>query len=159
LAVTAAITVGALVGLATVRIGGVEIGLSLAVGVLLGGLLLGWLRSLLPVLARVPPASLSLLQSLGLTAFLAAIALNAAPGFIGGVRSSGAVLLLCGFVLGGLPHILTVLIGRYLYAHPPGSAARDGRGRKHAADDSRRTRGSRAEQGARARLRRVLRDR
>jgi putative transport protein len=119
LAVTATITVGALVGLATVRIGGVEIGLSLAVGVLLGGLLLGWLRSLMPVLARVPPASVSLLQSLGLTAFLAAVALNAAPGFIDGVRSSGAVLLFCGFVLGGLPHILTVLIGRYfLLIHP-----------------------------------------
>jgi putative transport protein len=119
LAVTATITVGALFGLATVRIGGVEIGLSLAVGVLLGGLLLGWLRSLLPVLARVPPASVSLLQSLGLTAFLAAVALNAAPGFIDGVRSSGAVLLFCGFLLGGLPHILTVLIGRYvLLIHP-----------------------------------------
>jgi putative transport protein len=119
LAVTTTITIGALCGLATVRIAGVEIGLSLAVGVLLGGLLLGWLRSLLPVLARVPPASLSLLQSLGLTAFLAAVALNAAPGFIGGVRSSGAVLVLCGFVLGGLPHILTVLIGRYfLLIHP-----------------------------------------
>ena len=120
LAVTATITVGALFGLATVRIGGVEIGLSLAVGVLVGGLLLGWLRSLMPVLARVPPASVSLLQSLGLTAFLAAVALNAAPGFIDGVRSSGAVLLFCGFVLGGLPHILTVLIGRYVLLIHPG---------------------------------------
>ena len=120
LAVTATITVGALVGLATVRIGGVDIGLSLAVGVLLGGLLLGWLRSLMPVLARVPPASVSLLQSLGLTAFLAAVALNAAPGFIDGVRSSGAVLLFCGFVLGALPHILTVLIGRYVLLIHPG---------------------------------------
>jgi putative transport protein len=120
LAVTATITAGALFGLATVRIGGVEIGLSLAVGVLVGGLLLGWLRSLMPVLARVPPASVSLLQSLGLTAFLAAVALNAAPGFIDGVRSSGAVLLFCGFVLGGLPHILTVLIGRYVLLIHPG---------------------------------------
>jgi putative transport protein len=119
LAATATITVGALVGLVTVRIGGVEIGLSLAVGVLLGGLLLGWLRSLLPVLARVPPASVSLLQSLGLTTFLAAVALNAAPGFVEGVRGSGAVLLASGFILGAVPHIVTVLIGRYaLRIHP-----------------------------------------
>jgi putative transport protein len=120
MAVTATIAVGALVGLATLRIGDIEIGLSLAVGVLLGGLLLGWLRSMLPVLARVPPASVSLLQSLGLTAFLAAVALNAAPGFVGGVRGSGAVLLFCGFVLGGLPHILSVLIGRYFLRIHPG---------------------------------------
>jgi len=36
------------------------------------------------------------------------------------VRSSGAVLLFCGFVLGGLPHILTVLVGRYVLQIHPG---------------------------------------
>ncbi len=113
LAVTATITIGALIGLATVRIGTIEIGLSLAVGVLLVGLVVGWLRSVFPVGGRVPPAGIWLLESLGLTMFLAAVALNAAPGFVAGVRGSGAVLLAAGLVLGGLPHILTVLFGRY----------------------------------------------
>ena len=119
LAVTATITVGALLGLLTVRLGGIEIGLSLAVGVLLAGLLLGWLRSVFRVRARVPPAGVWLLESLGLTAFLAAVALNAGPGFVAGVRTAGPVLLAAGFVLGGLPHIVTVLFGRYvLRIHP-----------------------------------------
>jgi putative transport protein len=113
LAVTATITIGALIGLVTVRIGTIEIGLSLAVGVLLVGLVVGWVRSVFPVGARVPPAGIWLLQSLGLTMFLAAVALNAAPGFVAGVRGSGAVLLGAGLVLGGLPHIVTVLFGRY----------------------------------------------
>jgi len=113
LAITATITIGSLIGLATIRIGTVEIGLSLAVGVLLVGLTLGWLRSVFPVTARVPPAGVWLLQSLGLTMFLAAVALNAAPGFVAGLRGSGAVLLAAGLVLGALPHILTVLFGRY----------------------------------------------
>jgi putative transport protein len=114
LAVTATVAVGALLGLATVRIGGVEIGLSLAVGVLLTGLIVGWLRSVFPVRARVPPAGIWLLESLGLTAFLACVALNAGAGFVAGVRSAGPVLLAAGFVLGGVPHIATVLFGRYV---------------------------------------------
>ncbi|HUL83099.1 MAG TPA: TrkA C-terminal domain-containing protein [Gammaproteobacteria bacterium] len=120
LAVTATITLGALLGLLTVRIGGVEIGLSLAVGVLLTGLLVGWLRSVFPVRARVPPAGIWLLQSLGLTAFLAAVALNAGPGFVAGVRSTGPVLLASGFVLGSLPHVLSVLFGHYVLRIHPG---------------------------------------
>ena len=120
LAVTATIAIGALIGLVTVRIGRIEIGLSLAVGVLLAGLIVGWLRSVFPVRARVPPAGLSLLQSLGLTAFLAAVALNAGPSFVAGVRASGLVLLGSGFVLGGLPHIAAVLFGRYVLRIHPG---------------------------------------
>jgi putative transport protein len=119
-AVTATITVGALIGLFTVRIGSIEIGLSLAVGVLLVGLVVGWFRSVFPVRARVPPAGVWLLESLGLTAFLAAVALNAAPGFVAGVRGSGLVLLTAGFVLGGLPHVIAVLFGRYVLRIHPG---------------------------------------
>ncbi|HUO65912.1 MAG TPA: aspartate-alanine antiporter [Gammaproteobacteria bacterium] len=114
LAVTATIAIGALLGLVTVRIGGIEIGLSLAVGVLLTGLMVGWLRSVFPVRARVPPAGIWLLESLGLTTFLGCVALNAGPGFVAGVRSAGPVLLAAGFLLGGLPHILTVLFGHYV---------------------------------------------
>jgi putative transport protein len=86
----------------------------------LAGLIVGWLRSVFPVRARVPPAGLSLLQSLGLTAFLAAVALNAGPSFVAGVRASGLVLLGSGFVLGGLPHIAAVLFGRYVLRIHPG---------------------------------------
>lgn len=114
IAVTATVAIGALLGLVTVRIGGIEIGLSLAVGVLLIGLTVGWLRSVFPVRARVPPAGIWLLESLGLTTFLACVALNAGPGFVAGVRSTGPVLLAAGFLLGGLPHIVTVLFGRYV---------------------------------------------
>ena len=119
LALTATITVGAFLGLATIRIGGIEVGLSLAVGVLLTGLVLGWLRSVFPVRARVPPAGIWLLQSLGLTTFLACVALNAGPTFVAGVRSAGPMLLVAGFVLGGLPHIVTVLFGRYVLGIRP----------------------------------------
>ena len=48
LVVATGIVAGALIGLPALHIGGVEIGLSLPVGVLLGGLVCGWLRSVRP---------------------------------------------------------------------------------------------------------------
>jgi putative transport protein len=118
-AVSATIAIGGLVGLITVSLRGVEIGLSPAVGVLIGGLVLGWLRSTFPVLYRVPAAGVELLSSLGLTAFLAGVAVNAGPAFVTGLRDSGAVLLVSGVVLGALPHALTVLFGRYVLRMNP----------------------------------------
>ena len=48
LVVATGIVAGALIGLPALHVGGVEIGLSLPVGVLLGGLVCGWLRSVRP---------------------------------------------------------------------------------------------------------------
>ena len=52
LVVATGIVAGALIGLPALHIGGVEIGLSLPVGVLLGGLVCGWLRAVRPRLVR-----------------------------------------------------------------------------------------------------------
>jgi putative transport protein len=119
-AVAATICIGGLIGLLSVRVGGFDLGLSMAVGVLLGGLLLGWLRSVHPVLGRVTPGGLWILDSLGLAGFLAAVAINAAPTFVQGLRESGAVFVVAGLVLGTLPHIVTTLVGRYVFRVHPG---------------------------------------
>jgi hypothetical protein len=46
--VVAGIVAGAFIGLPALHFGGIEIGLSFPVGVLLGGLVCGWLRSMRP---------------------------------------------------------------------------------------------------------------
>ena len=53
----------------------------LAIGVLAGGLLTGWLRSLHPVFGRIPEPALWVFDSFGLAAFLALVGLEAGPGF------------------------------------------------------------------------------
>jgi putative transport protein len=118
--VAAAIAAGGVLGVVSVRVGGFDIGLSLAVGVLLGGLIVGWLRSVTPGFGRVPGAALWVFDSLGLTGFLAVVALNAGPEFVRGLRESGAVLLVSGVLLGAVPHVLTILVGRYLFHLHPG---------------------------------------
>jgi putative transport protein len=60
------------------------------------------------------------LGSLGLNGFFACVALDSAPTFLEGLRESGAVYIASGFVLGTLPHALTILVGRYLFRVHPG---------------------------------------
>jgi putative transport protein len=118
--VAAAIAVGGLIGVISVRVGGLDVGLSLAVGVLLGGLVTGWLRSMFPVFGKVPGPALWVFDSLGLTGFLAVVGLNAGPEFVRGLRESGAALLVSGALLGAIPHVLTILVGRYVFRIHPG---------------------------------------
>ena len=119
-ALTAAIAVGGLVGLATVRLAGLDVGLSMPVGILLGGLLAGWLRSVRPAWARVPEPVLRVFDSLGLTGFLAVVGINAGPGFISGLASSGPALVLAGVLVCLVPNVVTILVGRYLLRIHPG---------------------------------------
>ena len=92
--VATGIVAGALIGLPALEIGGVEIGLSLPVGVLLGGLVCGWLRSVRPGLfGRVPGPTLWIFESIGLTGFVAVVGLNAGPDFVQGLKASGLSLV------------------------------------------------------------------
>jgi putative transport protein len=114
-----AIAIGGLIGLPALRLGGVDIGLSAPVGVLIGGLVVGWLHSRRPIFGRVPEAALSLLNSLGLGAFLALVGIGAGPMFVLGLRTSGVPLLLAGVLVCAIPNIVTPLVGRYLFGlHP-----------------------------------------
>ena len=117
-----AIAIGGLIGLAALRLGGVDIGLSAPVGVLIGGLVTGWLHSRRPIFGRVPDAALSLLSSLGLGAFLALVGIGAGPMFLFGLRTSGLPLVLAGVLVCAIPNIVTPLVGRYLFRMHPAIA-------------------------------------
>jgi putative transport protein len=75
------IILGALIGLPALSIGAFEIDLSESVGVRLGGLAFGWLRSAWPVFDRIPGPTLWLFESLGLTGFIASSAFPLGPTF------------------------------------------------------------------------------
>jgi len=120
LALAGAIAIGAIAGLASFRLAGLEIGLSMPVGVLVGGLVAGWLRSVRPALARVPEPVLKLFDSLGLTGFLAIVGINAGPGFVDGLRTSGGPLVLAGVLVCLVPNLVTIVTGRYLLRMHPG---------------------------------------
>jgi putative transport protein len=119
-AVCLAIAVGGLVGLPSARIAGLDVGLSMPVGVLLGGLGVGWLRSIRPGFADTPAAALWMLDSLGLNGFLACVGLGAGPGFAHGLQTSGPAFLLAGAFVCLVPNVVTILVGRHLFRMHPG---------------------------------------
>jgi putative transport protein len=118
--VAATVFVGGLVGIPALRLAGVEIGLSQSVGVLLAGLVLGWLRSVNRRIPRLPEAAVNLFDSIGLTTYLGVMAISAGPSFLGGLRQSGVALVVAGLILGLGPHVLTLLAGKYVFRMHPG---------------------------------------
>jgi putative transport protein len=118
--VSVAILLGGLAGLPALSLGKVELGLSMFVGVLLGGLVFGWLRSRYRSFGHVPEATLWVFDSLGLTGFLALVGIEAGPDFIRGLAGSGLMLVAAGVVVTSVPHIATLLVGKYLLKLHPG---------------------------------------
>jgi putative transport protein len=118
--VTAAIFIGGLVGLPVLVIGRFTLGLSLFVGVLLAGLVFGWLRSRYPRFGRFPEPALWLFESFGLAGFLALVGIEAGPDFFRGLSQAGVALVGAGFATVLVPHTVTLLVGRYVLRLHPG---------------------------------------
>jgi putative transport protein len=114
------IFVGALVGIPALRFGALELGLSESVGVLLGGLVFGWLRSLRPIFVRIPSPTLWLFESLGLTGFVAVVGLSAGPDFVRGLQESGLTLVLAALLVVVSAQFVTLMVGKYLFHMHPG---------------------------------------
>jgi putative transport protein len=87
---------------------------------LAGALVVGWLHARRPLFGRVPQAALSLLSSLGLSAFLAVVGIGAGPMFVVGLRRSGVPLLIAGVLVCAIPNIVTALAGYYVLKLHPG---------------------------------------
>lgn len=118
--VSMAIFLGALTGLPAFALVGVQVTLTLFVGVLLGGLVLGWLSSRYPRFGNVPEPALWLFDSLGLTGFLALVGLQAGPGFVRGVQESGFTLVVSAAIVVTVTHVVGILVGRHLLHMHPG---------------------------------------
>ena len=115
------IVVGALIGIPALMLGGIEIGLSLSVGVLLGGLLCGWLRSMWPrFFGRIPGPTLWVFESIGLAGFVAVVGLNAGPDFVIGLRTAGVSLAIAGLLTVLIPHVVGVVLGYWVFKMHPG---------------------------------------
>ena len=115
-----AVGIGGLIGLPALHLARLSIGLGLPVGVLLASLVAGWLHSISPAFSKVPEPVVWLLDSLGLSAFVASIGMNAGPGFVYGVHSTGLVLVITGVIACAVPYLVTILAGRYIFRLHPG---------------------------------------
>jgi len=111
--------VAGLIGALTVKVGGVPVTLSVSGGVLIGGLVLGWLRSVHPTFGRLPAPTQWFMNSVGLNVFIAIVGISAGPGFIAGLKSAGVGLFLWGVAATSVPMLVAPLIGKYLFKFHP----------------------------------------
>jgi len=111
---------GAIVGLLSIRVGGIPVSLSASGGTLLAGLIVGWLRSVHPTFGNIPGAGLWVFNNVGLSMFAAVVAIQAGPQFVQGLREAGLVLFAAGVIVTIVPMLFALLIGKYLFRMHPG---------------------------------------
>ena len=111
----AGIVLGVLIGIPALMFKGVAIGLGTSGGVLVMGLILGYLRSVYPVFGKLPAPAGWLLETLGLNGFIAIVGLGAGLSFIAGLKTFGIPLLISGIVAVTVPHTLLLLIGKKFF--------------------------------------------
>jgi len=109
-----------LIGGLTVKAGGVPITLSVSGGVLFGGLILGWARSVRPTFGRLPEPTQWFMNSVGLNVFIAIVGISSGPGFVAGLKANGLSLLMWGVFATSVPMLLAPLIGKYVFKFHPG---------------------------------------
>jgi putative transport protein len=83
------IVVGAMIGIPAIKFGDLELGLGVGVGILVGGLALGYYRSTRKHKQHLSESVLWVLDNVGLTGFVAVTALEAAPLLIPSLREVG----------------------------------------------------------------------
>jgi putative transport protein len=113
------IVVFGLIGALTVKAGGVPITLSVSGGVLFGGLILGWARSVRPTFGRLPEPTQWFMNSVGLNVFIAIVGITSGPGFVEGLMANGLSLLLWGLFATSVPMLLAPFIGKYIFKFHP----------------------------------------
>ena len=106
------IVLGIVFGVILIKIGNLSIGLGGAGGLLLAGILIGYLRSIHPTFGRLPAAARYLLMELGLMLFMASVGLKAGGGIVEALTSVGPSLFLCGVALTLSPVMAGYLFGR-----------------------------------------------
>jgi putative transport protein len=111
---------GALIGLLSLRFGGIPVSLNTSGGTLLAGLIFGWLRSVHPNFGHIPEAGLWVFNNVGLSMFAAVIAIQAGPQFVQGLRDAGVILFVAGVIVTLVPMLFALMMGKYLFKMHPG---------------------------------------
>jgi len=108
------IAAGVLAGMVAIKIGTISIGLGMAGGLLIAGLIIGSISALNPAFGRVPRPARYLLRELGLMLFMAQVGLNAGGGIVAALNSVGPLIIVMGLAITLIPAIIAYAVGRKL---------------------------------------------
>jgi putative transport protein len=106
------IVLGVIVGMLSISIAGVSVGLGSAGGLLTAGILIGFLRNIRPFFGRLPDAALWILMELGLIIFMAGVGLRAGADIVQTFLQAGPQLVLAGVIVTTAPVLCGYFFGR-----------------------------------------------
>lgn len=112
------IVFGTLIGLLSIRIGGIPITLGAGGGVLVAGLIFGWLRSLHPTFGHFPAPAQTVFTDLGLNGFIAIVGLSAGPEAVSALRETGLGLFVAGVFVTLIPAFVGLYLGKFMKMDP-----------------------------------------
>jgi putative transport protein len=111
--------VGILMGIVSVPVAGVPIGLGIGGGCLVSGLIFGWLRAKHPTFGNLPAPTAKHLQEWGLAIFIASVGLATGPQAISQIIQHGVTLPVVGICVALLPCVVMAFYGRYVLKMNP----------------------------------------
>lgn len=112
------IALGTLLGMITIKLANVPITLGAGGGVLVAGLVFGWLRSLHPTFGHFPSAAQAVFSDAGLNGFIAIVGLSAGPSAIQSIKVTGISLFLGGMAVAIIPQIAGLIAGKLMKMEP-----------------------------------------
>jgi len=113
------IAIGVVIGLFSISVGQLSIGLGSAGGLLTAGLIIGYLRSVHPTFGRLPDAARWILMEFGLLLFMAGVGLRAGGDILETFATAGPMLVLAGIAVTTIPILVGYFFGRkVLKIHP-----------------------------------------
>lgn len=105
---------GIMFGLITMTFGQVSFGLGNAVGLLLSGIMLGFLRANHPTFGYVPQGALNMVKDLGLMFFMVGIGLSAGGKMFAHLAQVGPQVIGLAFLVSVVPVVIAYLVGAYV---------------------------------------------
>jgi len=117
--VGAGCVLGTLLGLIVIPIVGIPLTLGTGGGVLVAGLVCGWLRSIHPTFGRISDGGQWLLNDLGLSLFVACVGLASGKAALQAIETTGVAIFFAGVVLALVPICVGALFGKYVLRMNP----------------------------------------
>ena len=105
---------GIMFGMVTMTFGQITFGLGSAVGLLISGITLGFLRANHPTFGYVPQGALNMMKDFGLLVFMVGIGLSAGGNVFTYFAESGFKILFASVIVSVVPVIIAYLVGAYL---------------------------------------------
>ncbi len=111
--------IGLFIGQIVLQVNNFQYLIGNATGLLIAGIMMGYLRAMHPTIGHVPESALRLLKDLGLQVFMIGVGLSAGQGIMIYLSRIGVEMMTSALLVSTLPVVLSYIFGRYVLKMNP----------------------------------------